>query len=524
MKKLTVFFILIALAPWAVSQDQNVIKYLNTITKEDLKKHLSVIASDSYQGRGTGDKSLEMTAQYLEAEFAGDMLTGPIKGAANPFYQEFELEKKWWEKFILSTDKSAFTLGKDLVFFEMPEGNAEYELVFVGYSIKSDKYNDFKNIDVKNKLVAFMLGEPRTKNGKYLVNGTEFPAFKTDSTLQGKFNGVQSQVMAAFMHGAKGIILIDDDEKTMTLLSGFLGRPQMDFPGKSISNMSFPVIYASTGLVANLFGTDIKKFRKKVQSQIDKGKSPAGLFNTKIRIEAEKKKERIKTGNVVAMIEGTDKKDEYLIVCAHYDHDGIKNGEIYNGADDNGSGTVALIEMAEAFSLAKTDGKGPRRTIVFMALTAEEKGLLGSKYYVENPIFSLDKTVTALNIDMVGRRDKTYNQNGNYLYIIGSDRLSTELHQINENTAKLYAPELILDYTYNAPDHPENMYERSDHYPFAEKGIPAIFYFSGLHDDYHTPNDDVELIDFESYEKRVRLIFATAWKLANADERVKTDK
>ncbi len=226
--------------------------------------------------------------------------------------------------------------------------------------------------------------------------------------------------------------------------------------------------------------------------------------------------------NIWVFIEGSDKKDEVLVISSHYDHVGMKNGEIYNGADDNGSGTTALLEMARAFVQAKNEGQTPRRSILFLHVTAEEYGLHGSRYYTNNPIVPLENTIANINIDMIGRRGKGKETNDNYVYVIGSDRLSTDLHFLSESANKVVG--LELDYKYNDLNDPNRFYYRSDHYNFAKKGIPAIFYFDGVHDDYHKPSDTPDKIDFPLYTKRVKLAFATAWKLANADNRPIVDK
>jgi hypothetical protein len=227
--------------------------------------------------------------------------------------------------------------------------------------------------------------------------------------------------------------------------------------------------------------------------------------------------------NVLGYVEGTDLKNELVIVTAHYDHIGTSGGEVYNGADDDGSGTVALLEMAQAFAQAKAEGHGPRRSLLFMPVSGEEKGLLGSEYYSDHPVFPLEATVADLNIDMIGRTDSAHSNSGPYVYIIGSDRLSTELHDINEKANKEHVS-LSLDYTFNAPDDPNRFYFRSDHYNFARYGVPVIFYFSGVHEDYHQPGDEVEKIRFDLLEQRARLVFATAWELANRTQRIVVDK
>lgn len=228
--------------------------------------------------------------------------------------------------------------------------------------------------------------------------------------------------------------------------------------------------------------------------------------------------------NVVAFIEGSEFPEEVLVLSAHYDHLGIDDkGNIYNGADDDGSGTVAMLEIAQAFQKAVKDGFRPRRSILFLHVTGEEKGLLGSKYYTQNPIFPLENTVANLNTDMIGRIDPKHEDNPNYIYLIGSDRLSTELHELSENANDTYT-NLEIDYTYNEPGDPNRFYYRSDHYNFAKYDIPVIFYFNGTHADYHKPTDTPEKIEYDLFAKRTKLIFYTAWEIVNRDERLVVDK
>ncbi len=234
------------------------------------------------------------------------------------------------------------------------------------------------------------------------------------------------------------------------------------------------------------------------------------------------KKRRIKGENVLGYIEGGDLKNELIVITAHYDHLGKHDSLVFNGADDDGSGTVAALEIAEAFILAKKAGKGPRRSVLIMPVSGEEKGLLGSKYYTDNPIYPLENTVANLNIDMIGRLDD-WHDTANYVYLIGADRLSQELHDISERVNKEYIG-LNLDYKFNEKDDPNRYYYRSDHYNFAKNNIPVIFYFNGVHEDYHKVSDTVEKIDFQKIETITRLVFLTAWELANRDERIVVDK
>ncbi len=234
------------------------------------------------------------------------------------------------------------------------------------------------------------------------------------------------------------------------------------------------------------------------------------------------KNKYIKGENVLGFIEGTDLKEELIIITAHYDHLGKHEDKIFNGADDDGSGTVATLEIAEAFMSAKKEGNGPRRSVLIMPVSGEEKGLLGSKYYTDHPIYPLENTVANLNIDMIGRVDD-WHENGDYVYLIGADMLSQELHDISEQTNDQYIG-LELDYTFNAEDDPNRYYYRSDHYNFAKNNIPVIFYFNGVHEDYHKVTDTVEKIDFNKIQTITRLVFLTAWELANRDERIQLNK
>ena len=231
----------------------------------------------------------------------------------------------------------------------------------------------------------------------------------------------------------------------------------------------------------------------------------------------------VRTENVAAIIRGSEKPNEYIIITAHLDHVGIEGDDIYNGADDDGSGSMALLEIAQAFKLAVLDGNRPKRSIVILHVSAEEKGLLGSRYYVENPLFPLENTITNLNVDMIGRTDPTReSDNDHYIYLIGTDRLSSMLHEtsekVNERTVNLE-----LDYRFNAWDDPNRFYFRSDHFNFAKNNIPVIFYFSGTHEDYHMPTDTADKIRYDLLTQRARLIFHTAWEIANMNETIKVD-
>jgi len=227
--------------------------------------------------------------------------------------------------------------------------------------------------------------------------------------------------------------------------------------------------------------------------------------------------------NIWAYIEGSEKPNEIIVISAHYDHVGMNNGEVYNGADDDGSGTVALLEIAQAFKKAQNEGHGPKRSILILHVTGEEHGLHGSRYYSENPLFPIANTVADINIDMIGRRDELHKDSNNYVYLIGSDYLSTDLYNICEDANKKYV-NLFLDYKFNDRNDPNRFYYRSDHYNFAKNGIPSVFLFNGVHADYHKATDEVDKIEFDALAKRTQFAFAIAWELANREHRPVVDK
>jgi Predicted aminopeptidases len=263
-----------------------------------------------------------------------------------------------------------------------------------------------------------------------------------------------------------------------------------------------------------------------IQEKLKANTMPPHTYKADIDLEYAKVTRTTYVSNVLAMIEGTDKKDEYVFITSHYDHIGKRNDTTINyGADDDGSGTTGVLELAEAFAKAKAAGKGPRRSIVFMTVSGEEKGLWGSGYYADHPVFPLEKTTVDLNIDMIGRTGTEYlkdKDSVNYLYIIGDDKLSSDLTPITNKVNATYS-NLKLDRKYNDPNDPNRFYFRSDHYNFAEKGVPIIFYFNGVHADYHRPTDTPDKINYTLMAKRTQLVFYTAWEMANRDEMLKRD-
>jgi hypothetical protein len=505
-------------------------KYASSIKPEDAKRHLTILAADWMAGRETGEQGQKMAAAYLADQFKFFSLKPVIKeGNEYSYYQRFDLEKRNWKDVYLTVNNVKKKFLEDFYLygdFDIP-AEEKSDLVFVGYGIDAPNYSDYKSkdgkflADIKGKTVIIFPGEP-FKDSISLVT-------KTKATSAWA-NDWRKKASTARELGAKNVIVIvgktdEDYKKRLEVLKPHLGQPTLCFTHKERTSSAF---FVPVSLAAEMLGKttdELNKFRDERSQLLGTGKnlkkliSPTPLpFSMKVEVG----KSRISTENVLGLIEGTDKKDEIVVLTAHYDHIGKEGDKIYYGADDDGSGTTALIELAEAFSMAAREGNRPRRSILIMPVTAEEKGLMGSEYYTDQPVFPLAKTVADLNIDMIGRLDSLHKGNPDYVYIIGSDRLSTDLHKISENANK-NSVNIKLDYRYNSFDDPNRFYFRSDHYNFAKNRIPVIFYFTGVHEDYHKPTDTVDKIDFEKLTKITKLVFYTAWELANREERIKVD-
>jgi hypothetical protein len=366
-------------------------------------------------------------------------------------------------------------------------------------------------------VLLFLDGEPYAK-GKSLVSKSKFPsAWTTDNRKKAQY---------ARQRGAAAVFLIKDNFKESSAYARhFLEKPpmilEMDTATKDYQNTRrrIPTFYLSPETSYLLFSqADQNEMKKYIQRKRKSQTMGLGSSEEIMRVEMKSDDRRLETENVLGYIEGDELKNELIVLTAHYDHIGVENGVVFNGADDDGTGTVALMQIAEAFMQAKKAGIKTKRSILVMLVSGEEKGLLGSSYYVENPVFPLKNTIVNLNIDMIGRRDTAHWNRSDYVYLIGSDILSKELHAISEAVNATYS-QLTFDYTYNNLNDPNRYYYRSDHYNFAKKNIPVIFYFNGVHADYHQPTDDVEKIEFEKVEKIARLVFYTTWDLANREKR-----
>lgn len=500
MRKLCLVMALASPLGLLAQKAANPVPFANTITAEDLKKHLYVVAGAEMEGRETATEGQRKAAAYIEEHFKALGLQPGYNGVyQQPYgvYQDslvsasIEVNGKKFQPF---TD---FAVSLNSASGSMLMAS---EVVFVGYGICDSTRDDYKGIDAKGKIVLVLAGSPPV---------TQQPA-------AGGRRFVNPVMEAALKNGAVAVLQVQ---------AGFPRRAGVTRGAMSVSGFRktiYPNLYSISDQVAEaIMGTDYAGAKDAMKA----GNPQSKVYAANTTLEFNKITLQLQSTNVIGILEGSDKKDEYLFLTAHYDHIGKTAAGVINfGADDDGSGTVSIIELAEAWTKAKAAGKGPRRTIVFMTVSGEEKGLWGSAWYGDHPVVPLDKTTADLNIDMIGRIDpkRTIGDSTNYVYVVGDDKLSSDLRPISEAVNKKYS-KLELDYKFNDPKDPERIYYRSDHFNFARKGVPIIFYFNGTHADYHRPTDTPDKINYELMAKRARFVFFTSWEMANRNDMLKRD-
>ena len=479
--------------------------FATKITEADLKEHLYTYASDEFEGRETGEPGQKKAIAYLKSVY--ESLGIPAAQSNGDYFQTVPLEVSNVPEGHVTVNSKEYELGEDFVTFSAANGTYN-DVAYVGYGIEEDNYSDYSDIDVTGKLVLVKFGEPMKDDGTYLISGTD-----EKSVWSNMSESIGKRTEIAKSKGAKGIIYLD--EGNFKRFKGYFEYSKSNNKGRmDLKKTEEP--FAS--IVADA------TFAKAIYADIEKDNT-SKILEVSLTLAIESNNDEVISENVAAVIKGSEKPNEYVIISSHLDHIGVSaNGDINNGADDDGSGSVALLEIAKAFKAAKDAGHGPKRSIVFLHVTGEEKGLLGSRYYTDvSPIFPLSETVADLNIDMVGRIDPKREGDRNYIYLIGSDKLSTELHELSEEVNSKYM-NIELDYTYNDENDPNRFYYRSDHYNFAKNNIPIIFYFNGTHADYHKPGDTPDKINYDLLENRTRLVFYTAWEVANRAKRLVVDK
>ncbi|AMQ01448.1 Peptidase [Pedobacter cryoconitis] len=511
------------------AQNQTAVKFSASINKANAYKHLSVLASDEYEGRETGKKGAWMAADYIKNYFKSIGLKGPVQG---DYFQPIGMVTYQLNQPVFTIGGQAKVYNRDFV---VPASNVSLEgftfntkeVIFAGYGLDTEGYNDYKNIDVAGKvIVIFASGNPSQQS----------EAAPADRAARRKaMTAKREKIQYLANHKALAVIQIDpsldslnEETKLMNAGSGQLTLKSEENTARMAKMKTFPTININTATANELLkaaGTTVEALQQKISST---GQPASQVIKIALSGSAKKEEVKVRAENVLGFLEGSDPvlKKEILVITGHYDHIGLTTSgtdKVNNGADDDGSGTTGVLLIADAFTKAKAAGKGSKRSILFMTVVGEEKGLLGSEWYSEHPVFPLEHTITNLNIDMIGRVDKEHEDKPDYIYIIGSDMLSSDLNAAGINANEQYM-KMNLDMKYNNRTDPNQFYYRSDHYNFAKHGIPVIFYFNGVHEDYHQPGDEVSKIKFDLLARRAQLVYYTAWNLVNRPARPVVDK
>ncbi len=472
------------------------VPFANTILPENLQKHLYQLAGPEYEGRETATQGQRKAASYIENYFRS---LGLEPGNKDSFQMSFPVFQDSLMNASVSINGETFEMNKD---FDIRLSSAYTtafgvsNIVYAGFGISDSSRDDYKGLQVAGKIVLVLNSYP--------------PGLLQNQTNKRTFNPYAKQD-AALQHGAVAVFIIQEDFPHKAVADK--GMMYRNYFRTKVRPNSF---YISSAMARSIMGSDF--------DLIKSGTLEPKTYGVNVWISLQKQTNMLQSSDVLGYLEGGDLKDQLLVISAHYDHLGKRDSVIYFGADDDGSGTVSILELAAAFSKARAAGKGPRRSILFLANSGEEKGLWGSEYYTDHPVYPLDKTTADLNIDMIGRKvlDRKQGDSNNYIYIVGDDKLSSDLHPISVEMNKKYTG-LELDYKFNDPKDPERIYFRSDHFNFARKGVPIIFYFDGIHKDYHKPSDTPDKINYDLLAKRAKLVFYTAWEMANRNNMLKRD-
>ncbi|BAV09834.1 PA domain-containing protein [Filimonas lacunae] len=482
------------------------VKMSKAVTAAGLKEKLTIVASAEMEGRETATAGQRRAATYIEGIFKQ---LGLQPGNKDSFQQSFPVYIDTLSASSLLINNTPLVFGEDFAIGlqSVTDTTVSFkEIVLAGYGITDSIYDDYKDLDVKGKLVLIAEGEPKLENGNYLLTGTDKHSRNANQYVK---------LANARKHGAALVLFYQQAMlKAPQVKSGMYNK------ARTANNIGANLVTVN----AKVLETIVKGFSTDIDEMISTGHSLSTTIATDVKVSLKREAKLLSSTNVIGILPGTDKKEEYVFVTGHYDHLGVRGDKIFYGADDDGSGTVTVLQLAEAFVAAKAKGYAPRRSMVFMTVSGEEKGLWGSEFFSDHPTVNLDSVTVDLNIDMIGRLDPAYKNSDStkHIYVVGDDKLSSDLTPITDSINKNYV-KLTLDRKFNDPKDPNRIYYRSDHYNFARKGVPIIFYFDGIHNDYHQPSDTVDKILFNTMEKRARLVFFTAWDMVNRENMLKRD-
>jgi len=556
MKKLLLLSAVIAFIGCSQTQPSEMkptsaLDFTSGIDSTYLFKHLSVIAHDSLEGRDTGSKGQEKAANYIIEHYKRLGVKGGMGDGSYLQPLELNTSKLNSVSFTISvTDRSkkkgadgkimineevyemesvlTSESASDIIQIYGGEVSFSADVIFAGVGITDETHGvkPFEGVDVKDKWVLVFMDIPSVVDGDTVLS----PGFNNSSRYREIIMGL----------GAKGLLMIPETEarfmRNAENAKSSIGKTsglRLAYLDEEKEGLTFSYCLINPKSAAKLLSLADTTALKDKYTEISKGlkEFKATPLSATIEIKTDSKPEVVVSNNIVAVIEGSDPvlKNEYVVVSAHYDHVGVgspdKNGDtIYNGADDDGSGTVGILAVAEALSKAKNAGVGPKRSVIILHVTGEEKGLLGSRFYSDHPTVPVENIIANINVDMIGRIDDDYVKKGekNYVYVIGGSIISSAMDSLL-TVANTKSTKMNLDMKYNDLNDRNQFYRRSDHWNFGRLGIPFSFFFNGTHPDYHRPGDDISKIVFDEYARRAQLVYAYTIEVANMNKRPVVD-
>ncbi|MBO6573135.1 MAG: M28 family peptidase [Balneola sp.] len=525
MKKIIYIVLVVAVAGCSGSKETTTLPsasihdFDKTITVDGLKSDLTIIASDEFEGRETGEEGIKKATNYITERYK-ELGLKPV-GDNGTFEQNYDLSAPVIDSYNYTvTDNEGSLISETAVTKEATgdfvtvfggSDDVSGEIIFAGFGISNETTNQLPEVVADKWVMVFF--------DRQLTNQRAL------QTLSGS--------------GAAGVILIMDHNDPQGFIEnaeqaqsriGSAGRLSLAYLQNNNSR-SAAWNRINPELAAKMLGKESVSELVDMSEEIKANASdfkPMELEYT-LSHDVSISENTVVASNIAAFLEGSDPllKDEVVVLSAHHDHVGIGRPDstgdtIYNGADDDGSGTVGLLSTAQAMVAAKKAGAGPKRSVLFLHVSGEEKGLLGSRYYSDHPIYPIENTVANINVDMIGRVDKEHEENKDYIYVIGGEIISSGLDSLlrsaNEATVNL-----DLSNRYNDLEDPNQFYRRSDHWNFGRLGVPFIFFFNGVHADYHRPSDSIEKIEWEALTKRTQLLYTTTAMIANAPNRPEVD-
>ena len=506
MKLINAFTLLLHSISFANAQNAITSQLVDNVTEISLKTNLKIIAGSQFEGRMAGSKGDSLAIQYISNWFGTHHLSKPYQ-STTPFLQNVTLTHTDDSKSTLSIDGKGFDLNKQWANFDDINNfrAKSKEVVFAGYGISTVGFDELKGIDINGKMILLMPEFPNKRNGEIIIAKKDLPNEK-------------QQIMSILSKKPLGVIFYDPDFKDLLEESKYqrIFEPYVKYPASDMPPFSGCLISSEIGNY--LVGGSIDSVYQLI---LQTGQPHSFSTHKQITLSIKTIEEKKKTDNIVGIIKGTNEKLPCIVFTAHHDHEGKVGDSTYFGADDNGSGTATLLEISKILGDESAKGIRPKRTIVFVSTAAEEQGLIGSYYYVLHPIIPLSEIYCNINVDMLGRVDSFYSgkrADSNYVYCLYKDSSNKVFNTGKlEEISRTYG-RLKLDTLYNIRNknnRPNSLIARSDNFPFMKEGIPAIWFFSGFHKDYHRPTDSPDKINYLLLKRRTQLVLATLWEVAN---------